>query len=53
VSQENVEIVRTLYGEPDQLGAFAAHAAPDVEVDLTALVLDQTDSSAGPHRERP
>jgi ketosteroid isomerase-like protein len=42
VSVENVEWVRSAYGEPDQLRAFGARAAPDVEFDLSAVYPDQS-----------
>jgi ketosteroid isomerase-like protein len=41
VSRENLEQVRRAYAELDPLTAFTARAAPDVEIDLTAVYPDQ------------
>jgi SnoaL-like domain len=40
MSQENVEVVRRFYGDPDPWGAFAALVAPDAEFDFTAVYPD-------------
>jgi hypothetical protein len=40
MSQENVEVVRSFYGNPDPWGAFAARVAPDAEFDFTAVYPD-------------
>jgi ketosteroid isomerase-like protein len=41
VSQENVELVRRIYGADDQIAAFVEMSASDLVVDLTALFLDE------------
>jgi ketosteroid isomerase-like protein len=53
VSRENVEIVRAMYGEQDQMAAFAARSAPDVQVDLTDLHVDQATVKRGEVRRDP
>jgi len=40
MSQENVEVVRRFYGDPDPWGTFAALVAPDAEFDFTAVYPD-------------
>jgi hypothetical protein len=40
MSQENVEIVREFYADPDPWGAFAVRVAPDAEFDFTAVYPD-------------
>jgi ketosteroid isomerase-like protein len=40
MSQENVEVVRRFYGDPDPWGTFAAFVAPDAEFDFTAVYPD-------------
>jgi hypothetical protein len=40
MSQENVEVVREFYADPDPWGTFTARVAPDAEFDFTALYPD-------------
>jgi hypothetical protein len=40
MSQENVELIRRFYAEPDPWGPFAAWVAPDAEFDFTAIYPD-------------
>jgi ketosteroid isomerase-like protein len=41
VSEQNLEWVRSAYAERDQLSAFEARAAPEIEVDLSAAYPDR------------
>jgi ketosteroid isomerase-like protein len=41
MSRDNLETARRAYSEPDPLTALTAIAAPDVEIDLTAVYPDQ------------
>lgn len=41
MAQENVEIIRSAYAEPDPLTTFAAQLAPDAEFDFTAVYPDR------------
>jgi ketosteroid isomerase-like protein len=41
MSRDNLEQARRAYAEPDPLTALAAIAAPEVEIDLTAVYPDQ------------
>jgi hypothetical protein len=40
MSQENVEVVREFYADPDPWGTFAERVAPDAEFDFTAVYPD-------------
>ena len=41
MSQSNVDWARRMFAEPNPLSAFAAHMAPDIEFDFTAIYPDQ------------
>jgi ketosteroid isomerase-like protein len=40
MSQENVELIRSFYAEPDPWGSVVAWVAPDAEFDFTAIYPD-------------
>jgi hypothetical protein len=40
MSQENVELIRSFYADPDPWASFSARVAPDAEFDFTAVYPD-------------